>query len=111
MTSYRSPKDRCPEARYVSRALACSGGLSRIVVLESWYWDKLEILLAVDTPRERDIARFCQHLAERAVVEEGWRFEDAFQELLMYYIYRNYLGYLQVEHGIANDIGEDCFAS
>jgi len=80
------------------------------MTLEVWFWEKLDVLLDVDTPTLNDITALCLTLAHQAVAEEGWEFEHAFHELLMYYIYRNFREYEHFIQGVANDDKDDCFA-
>jgi len=98
-----------PGVTFETRPLYCADGLTRMMVLTPWYWDKLELLLDVDTADLQTITQFCLSLAELSVEREGWEHEHAFRELLMYYIYRNYNGFVQVRDQIANDTGADCY--
>ena len=110
MNLHQNYRAQYPDAVFKTRALHCSDGTTRMISLAVWYWDKLDILLDVDTPSLDDITGFCLELAHRSVDEEGWEFDHAFYELLMYYIYRNYSEYVQFIHNIANDDKFDCFA-
>jgi len=92
-----------PASPTETRALQCPDGVTRIVPLAPWYWERLDILLAVDQPSLTDITTFCQKLAKDAVTNEGWSMDHAFRELLMYYIYRNYFGYTQIQGNVANE--------
>lgn len=93
-----------------TKPLTCADGLTRLVALHPWYWEKLDLLLVVDSNSVDDITRLCLTLADQAVQHEDWALEPAFRELLMYYIYRNYHGYMAVRHNLANDNRQDCFA-
>lgn len=66
--------------------------------------------MIVDAPSLEEITEFCLGLAHRAVEEEGWDFDHAFHELLMYYIFRNFNAYRNYMRGLANDNIEDCFS-
>lgn len=98
-----------PHSAFESRPIALDDGLTHMVVLPSWYWEKLDLLLAVDCNSLAEITRFCQSLANGAVHDEGWEFQTAFRELFMYYIYRNYQGYLAVSNNLSNNNQDDCF--
>lgn len=110
MDFHQTYRTQYPDTVFKTRALLCSDGTTRVMSLAVWYWDKLDTLLEVDTPTLGDITALCLELAQRSVDEEGWEFDHAFHELLMYYIYRNYTQYNQFIHGIANDDMQDCFS-
>ena len=97
-----------PQADFQTRPLACPDGVQRLLTLDTWYWNKLAFLLEHDTWSLERITAFCFDLARRSREEEGLDFEDEFQQLLMYYIYRNYRGYVKVRDTLANDAWEDC---
>lgn len=110
MNLSRYYRARYPNTVFTTRPLRCKDGLSRMVLLAEWYWEKLDILLEVDTPTLDYITDICFDLAVRSVKEEGWSFDHAFHDLLMYYIYRNYTQYSNHAKGLANDDMQDCFA-
>jgi len=99
-----------PDDEFITRPLPCPNGAIHLMTVSQWFWEKLDILLQVNaTISQSDIIQFCFTLAERSVTEEGWEFDIAFRELLMYYIYRNYQGYIKLHDNLANDHWEDCF--
>jgi len=104
MEHYLKHRAEYPDLAFETRAIKCADGVTRVLMLGPWYWKKLDILLDVDDERTlNDITRICLGLAKRAVDEKDWGFDEAFYELFMYYIYRNYYGYLKYHHNIANE--------
>lgn len=110
MRTHTDLRTQYPEVEFEARPLRCADGLTRLLVLAPWYWQKLDFLLKADTPSLCDITGFCLKLARRSVSEEGWDFDAAFRELLMYYIYRNHQAYVADRHNLANDNLDDCFS-
>ena len=104
-------REEHPNTTFQTRSLPCADKVTRIVALPLWYWEKLDVLLSVDCNNLDTITRYCLALADKAVRDEGWEFDTAFRELLMYYIYRNYQGYVAVNHHLANDNRDECFTN
>lgn len=99
-----------PDVSLETRSLLCADRVTRLVSMSPWYWETLDELLLVDDWPISKITGFCLELARRSVDEEGWDHDEAFRELLMYYIYRNWRGFVKVRDNLANDAWEDCFA-
>lgn len=110
MTLLQTYRAENPQTEFLTRPLECPDGITRIVSLGTWYWEKLETLLALGRYDLEYITGFCFDLALRSAEEEGWDFDHAFHELLMYYIYRHYTVYHNYRRGIANDNAMDCFS-
>jgi len=106
MSLYQEYRNQYPNTEFRTQDLRFNS-CSHLMTLEVWFWEKLEVLLEVDTPTLDDITALCLTLAQRAVDEEGWDFEYALHELVMYYIYRNYTEYRHFIQGIANDNRDD----
>jgi hypothetical protein len=98
-----------PNTIFETRPLLCGEGISRLVMMPLWYWHRLEVLLMVEDKTLEEITEFCHTLAQRAVADEGWEFDPAFREILMYYIYRHIQDYQCKRDNLANDNWEDCF--
>lgn len=100
-----------PNTVFESRILPCPDGLSRFMVMPRYFWMRFEVLLAenINLGYMEAIA-FCFDLAKKSVHQDGWTFDVAFRELLMYYIFRNYTSYLSWKNNLANDNWLDCFA-
>ena len=108
MTCLQDYRTQYPQTDFQTRPLKCADGITRMVLLTTWYWDKLDLLLEVGTHSLRYITDLCFDTAHDSAKEEGWDLDHAFHELLMYYIYRNYTEYSNHRRGIANDNFEDC---
>lgn len=92
-----------PDLEFESRVMPCSDGITRIVCLSLWFWEKLELLLEVDDQRDlEEITCICLKI-EQHELQQGAEYDHAFVEALMYYIWRNYKGYCQYINGYAND--------
>lgn len=97
---YRSAN---PDIEFETRSLHCADGLTRVVSLSIWFWEKLELLLKVEDARNlNEITHICLK-QEQIEVKKDTDFDHAFVELLMYYIWRNFNGYCQFYNGYAND--------
>ena len=108
MSFHHEYRDQYPNTEFKTQPVRLSDGNTYLMTMEVWFWEKLDILLEVDMPTLGDITDQCVDLANRSVAEEGWKFDHALHELLMYYIYRNYQEYQHFIQGIANDNQDDC---
>ena len=103
MNLHQYYRSQHPDVELETRPLHCADGLTRVVSLSLWFWEKLDLLLKVDDERNiNDVTRICLNLAQQEA-EEYRDFDHAFVELLMYYIWRNFKGYCQFHNGYAND--------
>jgi len=92
-----------PEIEFETRPLHCADGLTRVVSLSLWFWEKLDLLLNADGGRNiKEITHICLK-QEQIEVKENDEFDHAFVELLMYYIWLNFNSYCQFYNGYAND--------
>jgi len=99
-----------PHDEFISRPLPCPDGSIHLMVMPSWFWDKFDLLLQEKFNLNfHDTIEFCFGLAEETVAQAGWDLDIAFRQLLMYYIYRNFCGYMAEQQGLANDNWEDFF--
>jgi len=110
MEHYIKHRAEHPDLAFETRAIECADGVTRMLMLGPWYWKKLDILLKVSDGRSlEDITRICIDVAERSLEKSDCSFDEAFYEYFMYYIYRNYYGYLKYRHNVANDFWDKCF--
>ena len=97
-----------PDTAFETRSLEDSDGMTYVMVMPITYWHWLEVVLMTGERALEEIIEFCTSLAHRAVSDEGWRFDCAFRELLMYYIYRHIQDYKNTRDNLANDNWDDC---
>lgn len=105
---YPQFRARYPDAVFETRAVRCADETTRVLMMEDWYWRKLDLITSVDGAASLDeITDLCLRIAQQTHERIGQEFEEAFYELFMYYIWLNYHGYLQYRYGIANRFWPD----
>ena len=102
-------RERYPEADLHTRPVVCADGVTRMISMDAWYWQKLDFLLEVDTPDLHGITGFCLDFAKKLVSENSEEYEYAFFTLFMHYIYTEYHQLKQRGGGIANDYWNTAF--
>lgn len=110
MINLQNIRAQNPTVPFDTRPLLCADGITRVLTMETWYWEKLDVLLQCDDQTIDQITAFCLELTGQAVTDEGWDHDEAFRQLLMYYVYRNYRGFVKIRDDLANDAWQDCFA-
>ena len=103
---YRS---QYPDVEFETRHLHCADGLTRVVSLSMWFWEKLDLLLKDEGSRNiEEITRLCIKLEQREVEKDAGT-GYVFFEVLMYYIWLNFNAYCQFYNGYANDNYDNFF--
>jgi len=103
MTSPHEFRNTIPGVELESRALKCADGLTRVMVLQPWYWRKLDLLLEAKVHKLNFLTRFCLDYAHDEVAAKGCDFDKAFRELFMYAIWKAFNEYAQAQNGHGND--------
>ena len=98
-----------PAVAFEMRPLPQPDGTVYLMTMPLWYWRRLEVVLMTGPKTLSKITDFCLSLAHRAVEDEGWALENAYRELLMYYIYRHFQGYINARDNLSNDNWDNCF--
>ena len=94
MTSVNKNEKR-PES---IRTFHCPDGVTRLIVLEEWYWHALDWILTKGETID-EIVSFCWNLAK----DHDHDPEYEFKATLAYYIHRATRYYVSVDDDLAND--------
>jgi hypothetical protein len=90
------------------RVLECPDGVARMVTLQNWSWEALELLAAQDGEDRQGIIDFCWHTAQKHPAGDA---DYEFAALLEYYIHLYMSRRAQARGDFANDdchlVGED----
>lgn len=102
-------RERYPEVDFQTYPVPCADGVTRVVSMDAWYWQKLDFLLEVDDPDLNGITEFCLGFARKLVGKNSEEYEYTFFTLFMHYIYTEHHRFMQVGLNIANDYWNDDF--
>lgn len=103
MTLHHYYRSQYPDVEFETRSLHCTDGLTRVVSLSMWFWEKLDLLLKDNGANDiHEITRICLKQEQREV-EKDANTGYVFFEVLMYYIWLNFNAYCQFYNGYAND--------
>jgi len=100
---------RNPNAELKTYPVHCADGLTRVVSMDQWYWQKLDFLLEVDARDLNFITNFCLKFARDLVGKHSENFELAFFSLFMHYIRTEYYRFQQRGYNIANEYWDISF--
>ncbi len=96
-------RERYPDATLQTYPVECADGITRMISMDTWYWQKLDFLLEVDTIDLRSITGFCLDFGKKLVGKNSEDYEHTFFTLFMHYIYTEYHRFKQRGNNIANE--------
>ena len=101
MSYFHKIRQDYPDSHYVTRSLTFPDGISRLVTLEKWYWDKLAMILEEGNKSEADILNYCWHIVTKYRKKTDQDFEEQLYKTFGYYIYKLY--YMYGPYPVTND--------
>jgi len=104
MEHYQKHRREYPHCTFETRALPPIDGITRLLTLASWYWDKFDIYTRCDPESVEDSTRFCIAYANTLVKRKPeLDFDKTMYEVFMYYIHGGYYRLVKHRDNIAND--------